>query len=110
MRAAHIGGSVKGVSGSPNAARHLKHSVRSAHRSDATRGTMVEPFSSPSKARGSANSSPTASRYKDLMSSPSWRRDQKKFVRDTHSQGDDPFVSDGSPSKGSGQGMYLLLM
>ena len=108
LRAAQIEDSIADVSGSPNVARHVKRDVHSAGHSDNTRGSMIALFVSPSKAGASANSSPTSSRYKDLMESPSWRRDEKKFVRDTRSQGDDPFVSDGSPSKAPGQGMCLL--
>ena len=40
----------------------------------------------------SAHSSPTATRYKDILDSPNWRR-SAGFVRQSAVSNDDPFVS-----------------
>lgn len=50
---------------------------------------------------GSTHSSPTTTRYKDILESPNWRR-SGGFVRQSAASSDDPFVSD----KGAGQDTY----
>lgn len=102
--------SIERISGSPVSMRQDKHYAQSERRADVTRGSVFEIFSSPSKSgsigklhnQASANSSPTTERYKNIVESPSWRREEK-FVRQTQ-QADDPFVSGANAGRKSNPG------
>lgn len=78
---------------------------------------FVKAPASPSKAfgfgivqrNGSASSSPTTDRIKEIRESPSWRgHHEGSFVRQSGDHSDDPFVSNGSTAQSPGQGEILL--
>lgn len=55
--------------------------------------------------QSSADSSPNATRYKDIVESPSWRQGGG-FVRQSAGSSEDPFVSSQAAAQGPSQGKH----
>lgn len=108
--------SARQISGSPGAIRERKNHSQSERRADSTRAGVVKVYSSPSKSspadvrllNASASSSPNASRYKQIIESPSWRRGEN-FVRQSQDLSEDPFVTSADAGQNSTQGKQLLI-
>lgn len=101
MRAAQLDDAIQSISVSPAGGRKASGCASSERRGEGTRGipSALSPSSSGRVAafgpgsNPSTHSSPSASRYQDIMQSPHWRA-PGGFVRQTGGgSGDDPFVS-----------------
>lgn len=87
--------------------------VSSEHRTDIIRAlpSTVSPSSSAGAAafgpgrNASARSSPTSTRYQNIIDSPNWRK-SASFVRQSAAANDDPFVSDMAASQPSTLGEH----
>ena len=100
MRAAQLDDAIQSISVSPAGGRKDTSYASSERRGDGNR-VASSALSSSSSGRvaafgpgsnASAHSSPSASRYQDIMQSPHWRA-PAGFVRQSGGGADDPFVS-----------------
>ena len=111
LQRVQIDDAFESTAGSPLLPRAGKLRAQSERRADlADRTALSEILPSPSKSsiieslhrHGSTNSSPNASRRKEILESPSWRR-RHDFVRRSRDQSEDPFISGNSGNQGSSQ-------
>ena len=100
MRAARLDNAIQSISVSPAGGRKGTSYTSSERRSDSNH--VISSGLSPSSSgrivafgpgsNASAHSSPSASRYNDIMQSPHWRA-PAGFVRQSGAGAEDPFVS-----------------
>lgn len=114
MRAVQLDNAIQSISISPAGGRKVSGCTSSERRGEGIR--VIPNTSSPSSGRvavfgpgsnPSAHSSPSASRYQDIMQSHHWRS-PGGFVRQSGSGADDPFVSSQNDEQGQDQGEQTI--